>query len=257
MKTRLTFVILLLLGIASVISCGRKSASAGRKGLIPEKNLISLLSDLYIGDGLLQYSPVRNMFTAKDTISSYIDVIKKHGYTKEQVDRTLQYYFVNDPKELQKIYDEVLADLSAIQSGNETAKVVAVRTNELWNQKTSFSLPEEGKNNPLYFTLPISDTGWFYLSLNAIVYKNDGSLNPRITVFFWKMDREGRQEKQMWSKSILLKDDLEHSYTVTGRLSDTSFKNIGGYLMDCDMQKIGWEKHARLTEIKLLKGVPE
>ncbi len=255
MKIRPDRLILLVILLFAAASCGENSFFARRK-LIPEKNLVPLLTDLYITDGLLQYPGVRDRFNNKDTISSYLDVIKKHGYSKEQLDKTLQYYFVNDPKKLQKIYDQVLARLTEIQSRADEVKSPDYSGN-LWDLKNSVNVPEEGPVNPGYFNIQIKDTGTYTLTFSGICYKNDQSLNPRVTVFFWKADSSGKQIKKMWSRADYIKDDLSHEFTVTGRLSDTSFHHIGGYLLDCDPQTVKWEKHASLTNIILKKGPAE
>jgi hypothetical protein len=256
MNIRPVIRIILSLLIIYAVSCTNDNHKIRKRDLIPVNELVPLLTDLYIGDGLLQYPGVRDKFLNKDTISSYLDIIKKHGYTKEKVDKTLQYYFVNDSKKLQKIYDMALARLSEIQSRAETEKAVQV-TNDIWDQKTSFTVPDEGTNNSIYFNIPIRDTGFYSLTLTAIIYKNDQSINPRITVFFWKADSAGKQVKKFWDKVDLVKDDLKHNYVAIGRVSDTSFKHISGFLLDGDPQNGRWEKHAKINDIKLTKGPPE
>ena len=248
--------LLVCLLILFSVSCSQSGQKTGRKDLIPSDDLKSILTDLYIGDGLLAYPPLRNIYSQKDSITSYIDIINKHGYTKEQMDLTLKYYFVNNPKKLQKIYDEVLARLSEVQSRLQTKIQGQVKNNNLWNQKTSFSLPAEGANNPIYFNSTISDTGTFTLTLSAILYKDDQSLNPRITVFFWRTNSEGREERQLWERTELAKDEMKHIYTVVGKLSDPAFTHLGGFLFDCDPKKERWQKHAAISDISLTKGPP-
>jgi Domain of unknown function (DUF4296) len=258
MKIRLLTGIMCSLMILLAVSCGHDPKKKESRGLIPVNDLVPLMTDLYIGDGLLQYPSIRNMFNNKDTISSYLDIIRKHGFTKDQVDRTIRYYFVNDPKKLQKIYDQVLARLSEIQLRIETEKTAGAKlTNNLWDQKPSYLFPDDGTNNALYFNIPIKDTGYFSLSLSALVFKNDQSINPRITIYFWKADSTGNMLKKMWEKTELAKDGMMHNYSAIGRLSDTSYKHIGGYLLDCDPQKGPWQRHIKVTEIMLKKGIPE
>lgn len=256
MKLREVTGLLLCFLILFLVSCRQPGQKTGKKDLIPSDDLTSLLTDLYIGDGLLAYPPVRSIYSQKDTITSYIDIIKKHGYTKEQMDLTLRYYFVNNPRKLQKIYDEVLARLSEVQLRLQKKGPGQVKNNNLWDQKPSFSLPAEGANNPVYFNIPISDTGIFSLTLSAILYKDDQSLNPRITVFFWRTDSTGKEARKPWEKTELAKDQMKHTYTVVGKLSDPAFTHIGGFLLDCDPQKGRWQKHATISDIQLTKGLP-
>jgi hypothetical protein len=256
MNTRNVIRILLVIIILFSASCSHDKNKIRRKDLIPQKELVPLLTDLYIADGLLQYPTIRSKFSLKDTISSYLDIIKKHGYTKTQVDNTLHYYFLGDPKKLQKVYDLVLENLSELQSRNEAEKK-APGNNNLWDARTTFSIPEDGSNNSVYFNIPVTDTGFFSISLSAILFKDDQSLYPRITVFFYKSDSTGAQIKKMWDKTDLIRDELNHNYYVTCRNSDPQFKHISGFLFDCDAKKESFKRHAKFADIKLVKGLPE
>jgi len=228
--------------------------SGKEKYIIPEKNLVSLLSDMYIGDGLLQYPPVRNMFSGKDTSSSYNDIIMKHGYTRDMLDRTLKYYFVNDPKELQKIYDEVLARLSEIQSQLTTGKAVK-KSDNLWNKFTSIKLPSDAVDNSIHFNIPIADTGTYTLSFSAIIFGNDQTLNPRAAVFFQKIDSVGDLKKTMWPVCKLIKDNSIHSYSITARIADHNCRMIGGSLFEHDSREGSWTMNVRFDDISLQKAV--
>jgi len=225
-----------------------------KKGiLIPAKELIPILTDLYLGDGLLAYPPVRIQFSAKDSIINYMDIIEKHGYTKESMDATLKYYFVNNPKKLQKIYDQVLARLSEIQSDIETQHPHSGFTN-LWNQKLSLGTPEDGAHNQLFFNIPVSDTGVYSLSFNYIIFKDDQSLNPRTTVYFWYSDDTSEGVRDMWERADLTRDGTRQSLLLSKRLTDTLVTHISGYLHDCDPHPGNWVKHSKFTNIIVTKG---
>jgi hypothetical protein len=225
--------------------------------MIPARNLIPLLTDLYLADGLLAYQPVKNIFIAKDSIINYIDIIESHGYTKEQMDNTLKYYFINNPKKLQKIYDQVLARLTEIESEIESNSPTETNVHNLWNQKHSLKLPEEGVHNPLYFSIPVKDTGVYIFNFDYILYSDDQSLNPRTTIYFWRSDNTEAGVKQSWDDIRLVRDGIRHSYSATKRLTDTSFTHICGNLHECDPQSARWEKHAIFSNMLLTKGTIE
>jgi len=248
--------ILLVVLIVFSASCTHDNNKIRKRDLIPQKELVPLLTDLYIADGLLQYPTIRNKFSLKDTISSYIDVIKKHGYTKQQLDNTLHYYFLGDPKKLQKVYDLVLENLSELQSRNEAAEKLT-GNNSLWDQKPAFFIPEDGSNNSIYFNIAVTDTGSFTMTFSAILYKDDNSPSPRVTVYFYKSDSTGAQIKKMWTQTDLIRDELNHNYTITGRNSDPQFKHISGFLYDCGTWKGTYKRHAKFTDIKLIKRLAE
>jgi hypothetical protein len=226
--------------------------------LIPVKELVPLLSDLYVSDGVLAFPPVKTGFSKKDSISNYIDVITSHGFTKKRVDYTLHYYFVNNPEKLKTIYDQVLANLSSMQSNLESLSPPEDKQEfNLWNLSTSFFVPEEGIHNSCRFNIAIRDTGYYLLSFDAILYNDDKSLNPRVTVWFWGSDETEEGKSVYWDQTELIRDGIRHNYILKARLTDTSLTHIRGLLFNHDPQPARWEKHARFSNIVLSKSAIE
>jgi hypothetical protein len=254
MKMRsLTRIMLLLLPVIFWYCSGRDSIS-GKVRLIPEKELVSVMTDLYLADGLLAYPLLRNQFNAKDSIENYIDIIEKHGFTKKQMDKTMKYYFNQDPKKLQKIYDQVLARLSAMQSALETETVPPeLQGINLWNQKKKLSVPEAGAHDLLYFSIPVKDTGLYEISFTAIIYKDDKSLYPRTTTFFWHASETQEGVRNFWDNIDLIRDGTRHSYSVSRVFDDTTFTHICGWLFQCDVPPGSWVKHGAFSEISVRK----
>jgi len=249
----LTRILLLLLPVILCYCSGNDPENRKTK-LIPEKELVSVMTDLYLADGLLAYPPVRNLFTAKDSIENYIDVVRKHGYTKEQMDNTLKHYFISDPKKLQKIYDQVLAELSAMQSSLETATPENVGIN-LWNQSERLAVPENGSHNLLYFSIPVKDTGLYEISFTAIIYNDDQSISPRASVYFWKTSDTQDGIREFWDEIYLTRDGTRHSYSTGRQLTDTTFTHICGWLFHCDPQPGSWVKHGIFNSISVRRNM--
>lgn len=250
---RLSIKIFAVVSIVLFSSCSHGEKKVRKSQLIPTRDLVPLLTDLYLADGLLSYQPVKNIFNAKDSILNYIDIIKKHGYTKEQVDNTLKHYFIQNPKKLQKIYDQVLAQLTEIESEIESSSP-SLQVFNMWNQKPGINLPEDGVHNPLFFSIPIKDTGVYSFTFDYILFNDDLSLNPRTTVYFWHSDDTGQGVKDPWESVVLIRDGIRHSFSVSRRHTDTVFTHICGYLHDCDQQPVRWEKHSAFSNILLYKG---
>ena len=100
----------------AAVSCSGRRSKAEHKDIIPVDDLTSILTDSYLADGLLAIPEIRYKFNDGDTLQSYIDIVEDHGYTKDDMDRTMRYYFIRKPKKLVKIYDKVLGDLSEMES---------------------------------------------------------------------------------------------------------------------------------------------
>jgi hypothetical protein len=211
------------------------------------------MTDLYLANGLLGYPPVKTLFMNRDSIETYMDVIKKHGYTKEQLDKTMKYYFIEDIKELEKIYDQVLVRLTEMQTGIETAMTIPVGVN-LWNQKERMSVPENGAHDLLYFSIPVKDTGLYEISFNALIHKDDQSINPRTSVFFWHPSETQDGVRDYWDNIDLIKDGKSHVYSFSRTLTDTTFTHICGWLFQCEAPAGSWVKHGTFSSIKVRKN---
>jgi hypothetical protein len=243
------FILIILIFISS--SCQRKKANR----LIPTKDVISILTDLYLADGLLTYPPVRMKYAAKDSISNYIDIIEKHGYTKERMDATIKYYFLKNPKKLEKIYDDVLGRMIEMQSRMKIKGAVTPNPNmNLWTEKFNYSLPETNTNNMIFFNIALKDTGLYTLSLRIIVFPDDQSKKPRINIFFWHAQGSGIGVRDNWDVVNLPKDGQWHYYNLSKRLTDTAFTHLSGWLMYHDPKPGVWEKHSKIDNITLLKA---
>ncbi|MGQ9621138.1 MAG: DUF4296 domain-containing protein, partial [Bacteroidales bacterium] len=238
------------------LSCSGEKGHIKKNETIPPKELVSMLTDLYLADGLLSYPPVKNNFISKDSTLNYIDVINAHGYTKEKVDLTIHYYLLNNPKKLEKIYDQVIARLSEIQSRLEAEEITASPFN-LWNLRSSFTIPSDGVQNKIWFSIPVKDTGMYQFIFSAIVYPDDQSLSLRTNIFFWHADSSETGVRDYWVPSYYINDGEEHEYTISRKLTDTSFTHINGWLLDHDFQPGLWTKHVKISGIRVIKGTVE
>jgi hypothetical protein len=249
---RISLVLFVMLIVVALIYSSNRSDKNNR--LISEKELVKVLYEIYVADGLLSLMPVHELFSSKDSVSSYIDIIQRHGYTKERMDNTIRFYFEKNPKKLGNIYDQVLTKLSEKQVLLEKEKpsVPKIHSN-LWNGPASFSVPESGIKDPVSFSIPIKDTGNYILDFTTVVYSDDQSLNPKVTVFFWHADSSKKGFRIDWPFKYLPKDGQRHKYALSKRNTNPSITYIKGWLLDCDPKEGHWEKHAKIERITLRK----
>jgi len=251
MINKLTAVV--IISLALLYSCS--NGNIAHKP-IPTRELIDVLTEMYVADGLLSYPPVRLRFASKDSISNYVDIINRHGYTKERMDYTLRYYFEKDPKKLENIYDQVLTRLNERQALLEKeVPPPAPVVNNLWKGPESFLLSGPGTKNTTWFSIPIKDTGNYTISFTAVVFNDDQTFNPKTTVFFWHTDSSKTGDRIDWPSVKLFKDGQMHNYSLTKRNSDPAIKHFGGWLLGNDSLVVKREKHAKILNITLRKGV--
>lgn len=258
-KNRMTwgvskFGLLLLVAVTFLYSCNFRN----NQKLIPEKDFVKVLTELYVADGLLTLPSVRNYFSAKDSILNYIEIIQKSGYTKERMDRTLRYYYEKKPKKLENIYDQVLRNLSEKQLVIEKA-IAAPKTSplNLWTGPAAFSVPESGIQDIASFSIPIKDTGNYVLEFSALVFPDDQSINPHVNAYFFHADTSKSGYKEFWPAVSLIKDGQRHNYTMTKRDTNLAITHIVGGFFSCDPKEGRWEKHARIENIVLRKATIE
>lgn len=260
MKRRLSHTIMLLIATTLLTTLVPFSSCSGRrskekvKDLIPTNALIPLLTDIYLADGLMIVPQVQEYHHTKDSVTIYMEVVENYGYTKAQVDRTLKYYFINKPKKLQKIYDQVLARLSEMESLVKLEEPAAPEISKnLWPGKISYNFPEDGLNDPVYFDVEIADTGLYRIVTSVIVFDDDQSEDPRITVWFWRGDTSAMGTSVHWEERALSKDGLRHEFTIEAELTDSTFTNIRGWLLNHTGKPGHWEKHSRIDHISLTR----
>ena len=248
------FQIILFLSIILLVSCYSKTETISKKDLVKSKDMVDILTEVHLAGGVLILPHISRRFAFKDSTSNYEDILRKYGYTKTQLDNTMKYYFVKRPKQLQEIYDEVLTRLSEIETKLETELPPPPEgVKNLWEGKQTYSFPEEGVKDPVWFDIPVKDTGTYELSLSVMVYPDDKSINPGINVFFWKDNGTPDGIRDYWTRVNLSKDEVLHQYTLSKKLTDTTFTRIRGWLLDHDAQSGIWEKHMNAQSILLTK----
>ena len=241
--------LIILFSISLLFSCNR---GVKKEKLIPVKNLVELLTEIYIADGLLSIPHLRDIYSYKDSTSNYIDIIERHGYTKARMDVTMRYYFQKKPEKLENIYDQVLTMLNEKQALLEKADPPGfdIATN-LWTGKTQIEVPETGIMDSAWFSIAIKDTGTYTLEFTTLIYNDDQSINPKATVFFWRADSTETGFRIYWPGVELQTGGKRQNYSLSNRNSDTTITHINGLLLDCDPQKGRWVKHARIENIVL------
>jgi hypothetical protein len=252
MSKSIRILIIILASITVLNSCKSRDKN---KVLVPVNELVDVLTELYVADGLLLFPAIRSHFIAKDSILNHIDIIKKHGYTKERMDYTLRYYFEKNPKKLENIYDQVLTKLNEMDTFLE--KEISFKNQNpanLWNSSFFIYIPESGAKNPVWFSVPAKDTGNYILEFTSTVFRDDKSLNPRITVFFWRGDSSKPENRINWPEVALPKDGQSHVYSLSNRKSDSTFTRAGGWLLNSDPKKGRWAKHAKFENIIFRKA---
>jgi hypothetical protein len=249
--TRLTFLILTILFLI-FSSCQSRRARLDRRNLIPEKQLVPILTDIYLTDGLIGVPRIVMKYSPLDSSSTYNYLIEKHGYTKEAMDRTLKYYFVKNPKKLIKIYDKVLGILSEMESRQqkELAKI-KVQPTSLWSGPDSYYYPDPSGTDSPDFDLTFKRQGSYTLTANVILFPDDQSLNPGLTAYTCNPDSTETGKRHYIKPFCYIKDGHQHRYIVSFSVPVKTTLRVIGSLYASDNNPDDWEKHIIIKNISV------
>ena len=249
-KTTLTCIAALVL---LATSCGNSGdGKPGRKMRIPDNELVAILTDTYLTAGMLDLYSMRDTWAQRDSILNYIDVIESHGFTREQFEATMLYYFTGKPRKLSKIYDRVTGNLLELETVVMTENNPIEELDEnLWTGKPSYSFPEEFTRDPLWFDIPLEKPGEYVLSADIRIFEDDKSLNPRVTVYFSYSDSSGEEKREYWEEVPLRKDGMFTKVQIRHSIDSIPGVRLRGWIMNHDNQPGRWEKHARIANISI------
>jgi hypothetical protein len=248
---RFAFLMLMIISIIAGACTSRKS-KLDRKNLIPEKDLISLLTDIHIADGLLTLPTINAWCSNLDSITTYIQVIEKHGYTKDMMDKTMNYYFVNDPKRLNKIYDQVLGILSEMESRVEKQAVVELaRITNLWRGKEFYSYPSVSGKDSSMFSTTLYRAGIYKLSFTATAFPDDQIINPRTFAYTSSADSLETGKKRYITSIQYLKDGRPHNYNLFFQV-ESPISYLKGWLVYFEDRPDDILKHIQIENISLI-----
>jgi len=211
---RYILIVLIACFVAAASCTGRKSKT-GHKDIIPEKDLISILAEVYLADGLLSIPEIRYKFTEGDTLDSYIDIIERYGYTKPMMGNTMRYYFVRKPKTLLKIYDKVLGQLSEMESRvDKDMQNFGVRQMNIWPGEQFYSFFGMHNEDTACFDFSSNFYGTLSLKFTLAIYPEDQSSGPVLGLWFSQTDSAGIEKRIGFPPVPFVKDGHPRDYNI-------------------------------------------
>ncbi len=247
---RRCLVVLLVLAVLS--SCGRGKEEKDR--IIPKEDLVSVLEDIYLANGIFSLTSMRKMFPGTDSLSNYRDIVAKYGYTLEDLRKTINHYTHEERIEkLVQVYEEVVKDLSTLQEKSFEEETLGpagrkhMGVDDLWVGDREYHLPRQGQRNKIPFKVKIPGPGMYTLSLMVKVHRDDGSRKPYIHVWF----SDGKGKKIEWRKQTLRQDGEWHQYILAKKLTDPLYGYLEGFLMDDENRDGHYIKQVDIRDIRL------
>ena len=220
--------------------------------IIPEDKLVAILTDTYLTTGMMDVQELRETWGQRDSILNYIDVISSHGYTYGQLEATMRYYFTDKPKKLAKIFDRVTGNLLALEVKVENERIDADSIpDNLWTDKAEYVFPGESPRDSIWFDIPAEAPGEYVIKADITVYEDDGSLDPRVTVYFFTSDSLGVEVRNDWDEIRLEKNGKLQKIEARKTITTAGNTNIRGWLLNHTPQDGAWQKHATVGNISI------
>ncbi len=83
--------------------------------VIPQEDMVDIIVDIHLTDGLLTLNHVRRKLAKKDTSNYYDKIFDQYGYTRADFDTSIYYYSMNID-DYDNIYAEVLNRLNEMET---------------------------------------------------------------------------------------------------------------------------------------------
>jgi len=240
------FLIMLLILLPS---CGK-----GRKeGLIPEKTFAKILYEIHLADGLISNPELRNIYFRRDSVANYTDIIESHGYTKESMDKTLKYYFTEQPKKLIRIYDRAIGRLTETELllGNELDQFPAAEGG-LWKGSQSYLITGSTDTSKLYFDHVFYIAGDYTMQFILTLYPSDESTNPCFTAYTCRADSLLTGKRNYFSGIRYIRDGQAHTYNFVIKIPPDLPLIFKGQLIDFENNPEEIYRHVKIEKISFM-----
>lgn len=225
--------------------------------IIPEKDMVKILTKIYITDGITS-TPPHNLLYGHDSIEYYEPILKSYGYTTAQFDSSVKYYSRNT-EEFDIIFDKVVMELTRMRDKvAETSKTDTQnsdstdKSDNLWPLKTRWNMAIEYSSNPsLGFDIPVVGLGDYTISFDAQFYPDDEGINVRHYIFFYYDDQTpvGVRENPIFG--TYEKDGKVHSYSYKLTLTNKQITHLKGWLYDCGNSNPTFKRNAIFSNLKV------
>lgn len=229
--------------------------SCGNSYIIPEKDMVKILTKIYLTDGITLSSAHSNLY-GHDTIAYYEPIIQSFGYTTTQFDSSIKYYSKKTEK-FDIIFDKVVLELTRLQDKeklqNEPSMLDASDPNgNLWPLKAQWDMAIDHTTNPhLGFDIPVQGLGDYTFSFDAQVFPDDEAVDVRHYIFFYFDDGTPVGVRENSILSPYIKDGNVHSFAYTFTLKNLQITHLKGWLYDHGSTDNTFKRHAVYSNFKV------
>ncbi len=230
-----------------------------RKGEILKDDIFyKVLIDIHKADGIIASTNIRTDQKMTDSVSLYNYVLKKNNVSRPDFIKTVEYYTIHPEKyivfydSLESYFDKLNTELAIESEKNKPELNEKKDSSNLWNLKTTWRLPQDGKTNTIAYNIPVDKQGTYTLSAHIKVFRDDKSKNQRLTIIANYHDGT----KDINTIGTLLKEEKFDEYEVSLTTDPgKQLKSISGWLLDHSKGTKSKHVHVKNITLRLTKEI--
>ena len=232
------------------VSCASVVDKPDKKNIIPEKKLVSIITEIQLTNSLLSNYAVQDWVEKIDSTTTYHYIAEKYGYTKEALDKTLHYYYLKKPKKLIKVYEKMLANLSEMEALlDKQIKIENERIANIWTGEKNYYYPVSIEKS--CFEITFLGNAPYLLKFTATLFPDDQSINAKAKMFVVRADSVLTGTRTYFETPNYIKDGRPHEYEINITVGQYRNMVLKGSLYDVANNVNEQQRHVSFENIGL------
>jgi DNA-binding transcriptional ArsR family regulator len=241
--------------VVITISLMSLSCKPRNKYIMNEKKLTTLLVDLHLAEaiGMQTQRGILNEYTI-DSASLYTSVFNKHGVTRAMLDSTMYYYSLK-PERLQKVINNVIAELKHREEDIELKmkEEDSISSEVIWKSDSVYVFPQRGSDR-IEIDVPLKGTGIYTVTASVKLLPDDMSLDPRMTLYFYKFDGTPVGKRMHFpGVRYLSRNGEPRVYRAVKELDSLDYTHIRGTIANYSNEDTLFRRNMVVSEIKVMR----
>jgi len=230
-----------------------------RKYVLSERKFTAFLVDLHLAEAVgSQSKRTIDLEYEVDSASLYGSVFQKYNVTQAMFDSTL-YFYSQRPEKFQKIYNTVATRLNLMEQEliREEKEQELTKSEILWQSDSVYVFTKGG--DKVDISVRLRGPGIYSVSATVKILPDDASLDPRMSIYFWRKDttEEGEQMRFL-DVRYTLRNGVEKSYRAVRRIDSTNYSFLRGYIANYSNDDSVFRRNMVIRDIVVSKQkIPE
>ncbi len=254
----------LFIVIFLISGCSSHPKGPPGKGIMNQNSFVDLLVDIHFYEGV--YSATESITSyhpdmSHDSVDYYQGIFEKHGVTREEFKKSLDYYSYN-PSQFERLYNRVIDELNKKMSEAEMKELDLLEhpleaqspesgPGNLWNLSENWSFPGPDTNRMISFEIAARGPGTYTFTANIRLDRRDIAENPMVSLWFWYDDGTEYGYRENFIPFRLDKDGRARRVTFARELTNPDVTHVKGRVLDLSNPEDTGERHARVRDIRL------